>query len=179
MVLQRGGATGRQHSCQYTPFSYSFPAFILFPTHMNFSNLQLRRKEKWCWRWGRCYTGQMTWSLSVLQGLMAFILCEMSRELTFKGREDFLPLFRAIPIDRFWDRHPNACWVMLAHAGQATCWLCFFLMFSSRLKWNQEKLPHADKTALEESNLQTLFVPVWFSASAGGGFSFFCEIASE
>lgn len=67
---------------------------------------------------------------------------------------------------------------MLDHAGQGTAWLCFFLLFSSTLKWNQENLPHADKTALEENNLQTLLATVAFSAN-GGGFGFFSKMASK
>ena len=74
-----------------------------------------------------------------LPGLMALMLCEVSQEEMCREKSN-LPLFRTIPQDGPWERQPNACWVMLVHAGQGTAWLCFCLLFSSRLKWNQESL---------------------------------------
>lgn len=65
--------------------------------------------------------------LVCLQRLMAFTLCRVSHEERCRESAN-LPLFRTICLDGPWE--------MLTHA---TAWLCFFLLFSSRSKLNQEK----------------------------------------
>lgn len=105
------------------------------------------RKENW----GDC-KATLSPGQPLFHSLSLGVKCEVSHEETC-GEKANLPLFRTIPLDgRDTLMLAERCSSMLVRAlpGSASS------LFSSRLKQDQENLPCAIKTALEEKNLPML-----------------------
>lgn len=129
VVLQTEVGWLQGNSQPRTPHFHTLPGC---QTHMNFPNSLGRRIRDtevggdviMGWWPGVC----LSTGVSDLYAVWSVTLTDVERQRTPAY------LLGIIPLDGPWKRQPTACWVMLAHAGQGTAWLRFFLLPSSRLK---------------------------------------------